>query len=169
MEKQRAERGGELWRVLSTAQSLTRSRRVGAISLDPSAARSVPRSKDHLLPLDRRDLHRNLSALHFRCCMSSLPCCVCIRLEAVQDSSAGVRSNPNHNPNPNPNPKANHNPLAGPDAIQECNPRHPSPTSLPGPACLAQCQEPGENFLHSTRDAPLPISFSFPTQHIPPG
>lgn len=59
------------------AQSLTRGRGVGAITLDPSAARPEPshRSRDHLLPLDRRDLHRHLSALLWQvlCVLPSLP------------------------------------------------------------------------------------------------
>lgn len=67
-----------------------------------------------------------------RCCVSSLPCRGSIRLEAVQDSRAGVGSNPNPNanPNPNPSPDPNPNPLAVPGAIRDF-PVPPASQDLP--------------------------------------
>lgn len=73
---------------------------------------------------------------HFLACfapgyhVSSLPSDVSIGLEVDEASSAGVRF------------------------IRwlflDGNPRHPNATSLPGPACLVQCQKPAKNLLHFT-------------------
>ena len=77
-------------------------------------------------------MHRHFSALlvpGYR--VSPLPWDVSISLEVAEASGAGVRFVRRLCP--------------------DGNPRHPNASSLPGPACLVRCQEPGKNLLCFTQ------------------